>query len=243
MAQRITSFKLHNGRRIGRSYEVERRLGGGTEGEVYQIRDRVTDIRRAAKLFFPHRDPSSRLSVRHAQKLERLRSCPIVLQYHHSEEITVGKIRTRAVISELCRGEQLQRWVERHRGKRLRPYVALTILHTLVKGIETVHEMGEYHADVHTENILLEQSGVEFRLKLIDFYEWGKPTRPKMQQDVFDAVRVLHDMMGGWDHYADAAPEVKYICAGMRADTILSRFPSMSALRHHLESFKPKTLF
>lgn len=243
MPKRIKSFNLHTGRRIGRSYLVEHRLGGGTEGEVYQIRDRATGIRRAAKLFFPHRDPRRRLSVRHAQKLERLRSCPIVLQYHHSEEIIVGQHRTHAIISELCRGEQLQRWVDRHRGKRLRPYVALTILHTLAEGIEEIHEVGEYHADVHTENILLEQAGIEFRLKLIDFYEWGRPTRAKMQQDVLDAVRVLHDMLGGWDYYDKASPDEKHICAGLRNSLILERFPTMTALRHHLESFQPQMLF
>ena len=60
----------------------------------------------------------------------------------------------------------------------------MNVLHHLVCGLEDVHNMGEYHSDVHSENILIRPHGVGFKLKLIDFYEWGRPTKLKMQQDV-----------------------------------------------------------
>jgi hypothetical protein len=242
MTPRLQSFHLQPGRRIGHIYEVEQRLGGGSEGEVYRIRERSTGILRAAKLFFPHHDPKGNTPARRAQKLEALRDCPIVMQYFHTERVRIGGQQTTAMISAYSPGQPLQEWVERHRGKRLRPFIALTILHRLALGLEDVHDRGEYHADVHTENILIRQVGIDFELKLIDFYDWGRPSRAKQQNDILQAVRVLYDMIGGAQGYKSAPIDVREVCCGLRHDLILRRYPTMSSLRYHLESFEPTTL-
>ena len=237
MTRRIESFGLRPGRRIGRRYRVERRLGAGTEGEVYRIVEDRTGVRRAAKIFFPHRDPHRRLSVSHARKLHRLRDCPIVLHYFHSEEIIIRGYKTTAVISELCEGEPLERWIEGARGQRLAVYPALVLLRELAIGLEQIHGLGEYHSDVHTENILVTPRGVRLELKLIDFYEWGRPTRARMREDIVQAVRVFYDAVGGAAHYAKLPPVAKEICRGLRRSLILARFPTASSLRVHLETF------
>ena len=239
----MQSFDLPVGRTIGQSYRVEQHLGGGTEGEVYRIRDQSTGIQRAAKLYFPHRDPNQRLTAQHARKLNQLRDCRLVLQYLHTQEVRIDGYRTMAMISELCEGEPLQRWIDRHRSSRVSDFVALTVLHHLVCGLEQIHAAGQYHSDVHTENILIESSGVQFKLKLIDFYEWGKPTRHKMQQDILGAARVLYDMLGGRAYYSKALPESKYVCAGLRSDRILERFPTATRLRHYLETYTPSKVY
>lgn len=241
-ARRITGWNLKEGRRIGNSYVVEHRLGGGSEGEVYRIRERRTGILRAAKIYFPQHDPHGQMPARRAQKLEALRDCPIVMQYFHTEEVRIGALRTTAMISAYSPGQPLQEWIDRHRGGRVRPFVALTILHRLVTGLEDVHDRGEYHADVHTENILIRQSGVDFELKLIDFYDWGRPSRAKQRNDILQAVRVLYDMIGGASGYKKAPQEIREVCCGLRHDLILRRYPDMSTLRYHLESFEPTTL-
>jgi hypothetical protein len=237
MPQRIESFDFRPGRKVGSRYVIEAALGGGSEGEVYQVRELDTGIRRAAKFYFPHRDPENLLSIRHAQKLNTLRLCPIVLQYHHSQIITVRKQKVLALISELCDGEPLERWVGRHRGKRLAPYTALHVLYNLVHGLEAIHALGEYHADVHTENILIRPRGVRFELRLVDFYDWGRPARHKQHQDIADTIRVFYDTLGGRKQYAKLPAELKHICAGMKRSLILKRFPTMTALRQYLESF------
>ena len=243
-------FDLAPGRRLGRSYEVEACLGGGVEGEVYRVRDRFTGIVRAAKLYDPgpdaggrRRAPGRRRSVRHAQKLETLRHCPVVLQYLHLELVTVRGQEVHALISELCPGEPMQAWIDRHPGGRVAPFVALTVLHRLVRGLEDVHNAGEYHSDVHTENILLAPRGIDFGLKLIDFYDWGRPTRAKMRQDVLGAIDVLHDLLGGRSRPKTLPPEVTYVLANRRTERILKRFPTAAALRHHLETFVGPTVF
>ena len=243
MADPPTRFNLMPGRRIGTSYEVESHLGGGVEGEVYRVRDRNTGILRAAKLYDPKHDPRRLRSTQHAQKLEALRMCPIVLQYFHSETVLVRGETVHALISELCPGEPLQRWIDRHRGGRVSPFVALTVLHQLARGLEDVHNAGEYHADVHSENVLIDPRGIGFALKLIDFYPWGRPSRAKMREDILGAVGVFHDMLGGTRRPAKLPPEVTYVLAGRRTKRILERFPTMAALRHHLETFSGPTLF
>lgn len=237
---KLTTFDLKPGRKLGPRYVVESLLGRGTEGEVYSVRELDTGVRRAAKIYFPHKDPTHVISIRHAQKLEALRHCPIVLQYHHTEFVTIRRQRTIAMISELAEGEQLQRWVERHRGKRLAPYQALHVLYNLARGLEAVHVLGEYHADVHTENILIRPSGVRFTLKLVDFYDWGRPAKYKQRQDVFDTVKVFWDCLGRprGPAYTAMPDECKTILAGLNRTLILRRYPTVTALRRHLESFE-----
>ena len=230
-------FNLLPGRRVGNAYVVEDLLGRGTEGEVYRVRDTTTGIRRAAKFFYADPQASRKLIARHAVKLERLRRCPIVLQYLHREQVTVRRRPTVVLVSELCAGVPLQTWIDQQRGRRAHPFIALTILHRLVVGLEAVHELGEYHSDVHTENVLIEPHGVDFSLQLIDFYDWGRPTKAKRQEDVVQCVAVLADLLGGRDRYATFPPEVKTICAGFRRGRLLDRFPTIAALRHHLETF------
>jgi len=237
MARAIRSFELSPGSRLGDHYIIERRIGAGTEGEVYQIRERGTGIRRAAKLYFPQRNPRGQTSSKLARKLNALRHCSIVLHYHHSERLTLDDQPVVAMISELCEGEPLAQWINSHRGKRLQSYVALHVLWNLARGLETIHSLGQYHADVHSENILIKPRGIRFDLKLIDFYDWGAPRAYKRHQDIADAIRVFHECLGGRARYAKLPDEVKYICAGLRRDLIRKRFPTITALRHHLDHF------
>lgn len=242
MANNVDSFGLTPGRRLGHGYVVQNLIGRGIEGEVYAVLETGTDILRAAKIYFPHCDPKSQRSIRHARKLDALRRCPIVLQYHHSETLTLRGVKTVAMVSELCPGKPLADWIALHRSKRLQPYVALHVLYQLVLGLQPIHRAGEYHGDVHTGNIVVEPRGVGFDLKLVDFYDWGKPKRYKQQQDILDTIAVFHECLGGREHYAKLPPEMKHICAGMRHSLILKRFPNMGRLRQHLEDFSWETV-
>ena len=237
MARKIESFNFRPGRKVGQRYAIESRLGGGTEGEVYQICELDTGIQRAAKLYFPHRDPGQRTSVRLARKLHLLRHCSLVLQYHHSEYISIRKQKVLALISDLCAGAPLSAWVAEHPGGRLQPYLAMHVLYGLVRGLEDIHALHQYHADVHSDNILIEPCGVNFDLKLVDFYDWGRSSESKRQQDIVDAVHVFYECLGGRRHYPRQPEDVKYICAGLKRSLLLRRFSSITALRHHLETF------
>ena len=79
---KFTEFNLPDGRVIAKKYEVLSKLGEGFEGEVYKIREISTGIERAAKLFYPNRNEKDRAVKFNAQKLHKLRQCPILIQYH-----------------------------------------------------------------------------------------------------------------------------------------------------------------
>ena len=124
-----------------------------------------TGIRRAAKLFFPHRNVGDRTARIYAQKIERLRKCPIVIQYHHSETIYHLGFRASCLISELVEGEILSAFVARQRGKRLPPFEALHLLYALSSGVEHIHAARDYHGDLHDDNVLVTRRGVFFEVK------------------------------------------------------------------------------
>lgn len=235
---RIESFNLRPGRRIGHNYQVVDLLGKGVEGEVYSIQETDTGIQRAAKLYFPHRDPKHRSSIWHARKLNALRNCPIVLQYHHTEVARISRQKIVCLISDLAEGVQLERWIRHHRAGKVPLYVALHVLYQLVRGLEAVHALGEYHADVHSQNILIKPRGIAFDIRLVDFYDWGKPARFKQQQDIYDTIQVFIELVGGKATISRQRPETRHLCGAGRWDLILKRFPTMTALRRHLETFE-----
>lgn len=233
----IDRFDLRAGQVIGGKYDVVRRLGGGYEGEVYQVVERRTGATRAAKIFYPRRNVGDRTLTTYAKKLERLHDCPLVLDYHHSEVVRTRGRKVSALISEYVDGVLLQDVIEARPGARLPLFEALHVLHALASGVAQIHEAGEYHGDLHSENVMVQRSGIRFRVKLLDFWDYGRATRPHQRDDVVGLVQIFYDSLGGRKHYARAAPEAKAIIRGLRHGLILERFPTVQHLLRHLETF------
>lgn len=235
---RIDAFNLTPGRVIGGKYVVEAFLGGGWEGEVYRVQEKRTGARRAAKFFFPHRNERDRALEFYAKKLERLRDCSMVIQYHHTETMRFRNTPITCLISEFVDGELLSNFVKRQRGKRLAAFEALHLLWVLARGVEEIHRAKEYHGDLHDGNVLIKRVGISFRVKLVDFYHWGRPTASHRKEDVVDLVRLLYDCVGGRARYAAQPEAIRQICKGMRRDLIIRAFPTVRHLREHLEAFE-----
>lgn len=235
--RRIDSFDLPPGRLIAGKYVIDSLLGRGWEGEVYKVSEQKTGITRAAKLFFPQRNVRDRSVTFYAKKLNRLRNCPIIIQYHHSEMFRFRKTPITCLISEFVEGEILTKFVAQRRGKRLAPFEALHLLHALARGLEQLHQLREYHGDIHDENVLVERRGIDFEVKLVDLYHWGATSAAAIREDVIQLIRILYDIVGGARRYASQPPEVKRICCGLRRDLIAKRFPTARHLRKHLETF------
>jgi tRNA A-37 threonylcarbamoyl transferase component Bud32 len=235
--KRIESFSLRPGRVIGGKYVVDGKLGGGWEGEVYKVLERKTGAWRAAKLFFPQRNVGDRAVTFYAKKLERLRKCPIVIQYHHSETLRYRAVPITCLISEYVEGELLSSFVARQPGKRLHVFEALHLTYALARGLEAIHGVREYHGDLHDTNVLVSRVGILFDVKLVDFYHWGAPTAAHIREDVADLIRLLYDAVGGRRRYAAQPPQIKAICRGLRRDLIAQDFPTARHLREYLERF------
>ncbi len=234
----IDNFNLQPGRVIAGKYVVDSLLGAGWEGEVYKVIERKTDIPRAAKVFFPNRNARDRAVTFYARKLNRLRKCPIIIQYHHSETFRFRRSPITCLISEFVEGELLTKFVARQRGKRVGTFEALHLLHAMARGVEQLHRLREYHGDIHDENVLVKRRGIDFEVKLVDFYHWGATSAAALREDVIQLIRILYDMVGGAKRYAAQPPEIKRICCGLQRNLIARRFPTAKHLREHLESFQ-----
>ena len=229
-------FDFPPGRSVAGKYVIQNPLGSGWEGEVYVIVERNTGIRRAAKFYYPHRDPMGKAAITYARKLDALRHCPILMQYHHQETATVKRKKVTVVISELVEGQKLSEFLASQPDQRLSTFEALHVLYVLAKGIAPIHARGEYHGDIHDDNIMIRRQGITFEVKLLDFFDLGRPTRSRIHKDVLNLIQVFHTIVGGRDAYAQQPKVVKDIIRGLKDSLILARFQSAGDIQRHLET-------
>lgn len=233
---KIDSFRFRPGEVLADRYEVLEKLGKGWEGEVYLLSEQSTGIERAGKFFFPHRNPNNRSLRAHARRLHNLRHCSMVTQYHARESLVYRGKPVAFMVSEFVEGERLSQFIARQPGKRLDPFQAIHLLHALTVGVEEIHEAGEYHGDLHDDNIIIHCHGLSFGLKLLDFFDWGPRKGETLRYDVHSLIRLLYDVLGGKKHYAKQPPAIKTIVCGLKTSLINKRFRSVSHLRRHLEN-------
>jgi tRNA A-37 threonylcarbamoyl transferase component Bud32 len=229
-------FDFPAGKSVAGKYMIERLLGSGWEGEVYSIVERVTGIRRAAKFYYPHRDPLGKAAIAYARKLDALRHCPILMQYHHQETTYVKRRKVIVVVSELVEGIKLSEFLAKRPDRRLTTFEALHVLYTLARGIAPIHARGEYHGDIHDDNIMIRRQGIAFEVKLLDFFDLGKPTRAKIHKDVLNLIQVFYATVGGREAYSQQPRVVKDIIRGLKDSLILARFQSAGDIMRHLET-------
>lgn len=232
----ITTFGFETGDIIAKKYEIISYIGGGWEGEVFRIRELKTQIEKAAKIFYPKRNIRNRATTRYAKKLHKLRSCPILIQYHTIETIEYKGVKVIAFISEFVEGELLTNYLKRFRGKVLPVYQGIHLLHALTVGLESIHQLGEYHGDLHMDNVIVQRLGLRFDLKLLDLFHQGKASKDNFQNDILDIIRIFYDAIGGQKRYSSHPKFVRSICCGLKRTLILKKFKTASQLRMHLES-------
>ena len=234
----IDYFDFPAGRKLAGKYEIVSLLGKGWEGEVYKIRELTTGIERAAKVFYPDRNPKNRVSKWYAKKLHKLRDCPIVIQYQTQEIVTVRRLPVTFLVSEYVEGVILKEFLAGQPGGRLTPFEGLHLLYGLAAGIESIHHRREYHGDLHPENIIVRRHGLGFHLKLLDMFQWRAPRQENIQDDVCDLVRIFYDAVGGARHYPRQPKVVKDLCNGLKRSLILSKFRTAGQLRKYLETLE-----
>ncbi len=229
-------FRLAPGRVLAGKYVVGEQLGKGWEGEVYHVTEVGTGVERAAKFFFPQRNPDNRAVLFYAKKLDKLRTCPIVIQYHTQEAFRYKGERITFLISDYVEGQLLSEFVASQPGKRLHWFEALHLVYALAKGVEPIHRLRDYHGDLHADNIIVNRAGIGFDVKLVDMFEWGKATREHLLDDVCYIARILYDAVGGVKHYKKQPQVVKDVCCGLKRSLIAKKFRNAGELRVWLET-------
>ncbi|MDA8792966.1 protein kinase [Bacteriovoracaceae bacterium] len=233
--KKIEQFDLAPGRKILGRFNISKFLGGGYEGEVYKVTEDHTKMERAIKLFYPHRNLNLKTSTRYAKTLDKLRDSPIVMDYLSHEIVKIRGNLVACMVSEFIDGQILGEFIEKQRGKKLGIFPAIHLLYSIVKGVETIHLNGEYHGDLHIDNIMIKKFGLEFDLKIIDLHHWGDSKKDNRDEDIVKIIRIFYDILGGSKYYSKLSPSLKYIICGLKRSLILNRFKHISALKNHLE--------
>lgn len=232
---KLEKFQLEPGTLLTSRYLVDEFIGGGYEGEVYRVIENHTGLFRAIKLFYPQRNPKLKVSSRYALKLDKLRECPIVMDYLSHETIFFANHNIACLISEYIEGEILGDFVKKQRGKRLGIFPAVHLLYSIIEGLEYIHTKGEYHGDLHVDNIIIRRFGLKFDLKIIDMHHWGDSKKDNRDEDIVKAIRIFYDILGGEKQYSKHPESVKYIISGLKRSLILKKFKTASSLKRHLE--------
>lgn len=231
----IDSFSLTSGRILAGKYIVDGLIGKGWEGEVYRVRHHTTGIDYAAKLFYPQNSQGDKALKAYAQKLHRLRNHSMLVRYHTEEVITYKRQSIVMHISEFIDGVMLSEYLSQRRGKRMPPYEALHLIYALTKGVAQMHYSNEYHGDLHSDNIIVVKRGLEFEIKLLDFYYHGRTTRSKLLDDVVDIIGLLQEATGGAKHYKDQPEIIKSICKGLKRSLIKKNHQNAMELQSKFE--------
>ena len=152
------------GEHFGR-YRLQRKLGQGGMGVVYQAHDTTLDRDVAVKLVVPHLagDEDFRARFQHeASVLARLESPRIVRIYDHGEHDQMLYL-----VTQLIQGGDLFRMVQREGS--LPPALATSVVAQVVEGLCDAHAVGVVHRDIKPANVLLRQRGRELEAFLCDF--------------------------------------------------------------------------
>jgi serine/threonine protein kinase len=233
---KIKSFRFHYGEILNEKYIVHSKLGQGWEGQVYSVEEISTGIKRAAKFFYPVRNPKNKTLVGYAKKLNTLRDVPIIIKYITQEKFKYKDNEIGYLVSEYVNGKTLDQFVKKELKNRVSLFEALHILYELTKGIEKIHAKGECHGDLHSDNILISRRGVGFKIKLIDFLLLKEKKAEYKKSDIVELVCIFADLLGGRKKYQNLSPLAKSIISGRRSDLILKKFPKISSLRAHIEN-------
>ncbi|MFT3712109.1 MAG: protein kinase [Archangium sp.] len=154
----LATHALTPGQRVGR-YEIERELGRGGMGVVYQARDVTLDRRVALKLLHQRRDEAAQARLlREAQVMAKLTHPNVVPVFELGE--WKGEVY---LVMELVNGVTLEQWLKREKHRRS------DIIHAFVqagRGLAAAHAAGVVHRDFKPANVLV---GLDNRVRVTDF--------------------------------------------------------------------------
>jgi serine/threonine protein kinase len=154
------------GRTLNNRYVIQRKIGEGGFGAVFEGRQVATGRPVALKVLHPHNVSDSTVVARFRREAEacsKLRNPHTVILYDF-DETSDGVLY---LAMELVRGRSLQQ-LQRSEGP-LPPARVLTILHQVAEALGEAHDQGLVHRDMKPENVMVESRDGEDFAKVLDF--------------------------------------------------------------------------
>jgi serine/threonine protein kinase/Flp pilus assembly protein TadD len=164
------SGRFRPGETIASRFTVIRFIARGGMGEVYEVEDRfLQGVHVALKIILPWLatdDASSRRfeqEVLLARKLNHPSLCPIYDIARCSEPLPPFLFLTMKLLSGETLASRLGRPPLIPQGE------AVAIFHQMASGLAAIHTAGIIHRDIKTNNVMLDYSGNELCLSIMDF--------------------------------------------------------------------------
>ncbi len=237
---------------LGDRYRLERLLGRGGMGAVYEARDVILGRRVAIKVVVVADDGDDDVmkrfehEARHTARLQH----PNIIDVYDLGATDVGELY---FVMEILDGESLADRLRRE--GRLPPAVAVDIARQLLEGVGFAHAHGIVHRDLKPANVMLvpADGGTE-RVKVLDFgvaksqtaqtkltragflvgtLEYMSPEQLSMKpvdgrSDLYAIGLVLYRMLSGTNTFPDAKP-VQAIEYHLKVvpDSLLTRAPGV----------------
>ncbi len=237
---------------LGDRYRLERLLGRGGMGAVYEARDVILGRRVAIKVVVVADDGDDDVmkrfehEARHTARLQH----PNIIDVYDLGATDVGELY---FVMEILDGESLADRLRRE--GRLSPPVAVEIARQLLEGVGFAHAHGIVHRDLKPANVMLvpADGGAE-RVKVLDFgvaksqtaqtkltragflvgtLEYMSPEQLSMKpvdgrSDLYAIGLVLYRMLSGTNTFPDAKP-VQAIEYHLKVvpDSLLTRAPGV----------------
>lgn len=160
-------------------YIVDSKIGEGTYGEVFKVKNKELGIFRAMKkIDVPDNNPEKVKEIKNEINLLKSMDHPNIvkiLEFYYSNNSFF-------LIMEYCNGEELYDQIIKY--KHFSEEKAAYIMYQVLSAVFYCHNMSIIHRDLKPENILIDSSGENFSVKIIDFgtsltFEDNKKIAPK----------------------------------------------------------------
>ena len=147
------------------NYDIDRKIGSGTFGKVYEVTYRPLNQKRAMKVVkkdtINYQDDAQKF-LKEIEMLTQLDHPNIIKIYeYYVDELNYY------VITELARGGELYEQI--YTLKNFKEEHAAIIMHQIISAVCYMHSKGIVHRDLKPENIMLESTDDDLTIKIIDF--------------------------------------------------------------------------
>jgi len=157
---RMDYRNLPEGYQLTRKYTVQRKIGGGTFGVVYQVYDNLADADRAVKIVDRDRDSNVARLEQEYRTLLALPAHPNVVRVESADYLDGQDVPY--LVFEYLDGKDLSGLVKE---RALGPADTVRLGIEVATGLAFLHTNGVFHCDVKPSNLLWTDQGA----KIIDF--------------------------------------------------------------------------